>query len=107
MLFRSMLHILRSQLLEPIQLDYEDLRVYSTMRELQTMFGDTATVTLAESIQRMYSTYFRTLESDTQDIIFSVWVEANQKYDYVKLREEGSYELLTQLFQDGGLIKNI
>ena len=103
-----MIHILRCQLLEPIQADYEDFRLYSTMYELKNMFGEAAIVSVSDSIiDTNMDMSIRILGCDSQDIIFRVWLDVDQQHEYVELREEGSHTLLTQLFQDGGIMQNI
>lgn len=97
--FNSMIHIIRTQLLGPIQADCEDFRLYPTLYQLQDMFAESATVTICESITRSNSDMsIRILGSDSQDIIFHVWEH------HVELREEGSHTILEELFQDMGIM---
>jgi hypothetical protein len=98
-----MIHILRSELLEPLQADCEDFRFRSTMYDLQDMFGEAATVSLSELMT--HSTVemaIRTIACDSQDIIFRTHL-GEKKHD-VRLREEGSVTRLEQLLKNIGFI---
>jgi len=99
----GMIHILRTQLLEPLQADCEDFRFRSTMYDLQDMFGEAATVSLSELMT--HSTVemaIRTLAYDSQDIIFRAQRDGEQ-HD-VRLREEGSIARLEQMLENMGII---
>ena len=98
-----MIHILRAQLLEPLQADCEDFRFRSTMYDLQDMFGEAATVSLSELMT--HSTVemaIRTIACDSQDIIFRTHLDG-EKHD-VRLREEGSVTRLEKLLESRGII---
>jgi hypothetical protein len=99
----GMIHILRTQLLEPLQADCEDFRFRSTMYDLQDMFGEAATVSLSELMT--HSTVemaIRTLACDSQDIIFRAQSDGEQQD--VRLRDEGSSRRLEQLLENNGFI---
>lgn len=99
----QMIHILRTQLLEPLQADCEDFRFRSTMYDLQDVFGEAATVTLSNGVAgSSVEMAIRTLACDSQDIIFRTQLNGEQ-HD-VKLREEGSVTRLQQLLESRGII---
>jgi len=99
---QQMVHILRTQLLEPIQIDHEDFRFYSTQEELQNMFGEAANVELSKNIERYgMDDAIHFIGSDRQDLVFGVWIEEEQQNGFIELREEGSMYRLVQLFHDG------
>jgi hypothetical protein len=101
----EMIHILRTQLLEPLQADCEDFRFRSTMYDLQDMFGEAATVSLSELMT--HSTVemaIRTLAYDSQDIIFRAQHNGEQQDNHIRLGEEGSVTRLEQLLENIGII---
>ena len=99
----GMIHILRTELLEPLQADCEDFRFRSTMYDLQDMFGEAASVTLSNAVTgSSVEMAIRTLACDSQDIIFRTH-QGGENHD-VRLREEGSITLLEQLLENRGII---
>jgi hypothetical protein len=99
----GMIHILRTQLLEPLQADGEDFRFRSTMYDLQDVFGEAATVALSNGMAgSTVEMAVRTLACDSQDIIFRTHLDGKQ-HD-VRLREEGSIARLEQLLENMGII---
>jgi hypothetical protein len=94
---RQMIHILRTELLEPLQANCEDVRFRSTMYDLQDMFAEAATVTLSE-IHSSIDISIRIIACDSQDILFRTEYEGKQD---IRLGEEGSSARLEQLFQSG------
>ena len=104
----QMIHILRTHLLEPLQVDCEDFRFRSTMYDLQDMFGEVATVTLSELMTHSSSDMtIRILGCDSQDIIFRIELSGEQQDADIRLREEGSSTRLEQVFQNAGIMQNI
>ena len=97
-----MIHILRPELLEPLQLDCQDFRRYIVMYSLRDMFGEAATV-LSESMTLSNPDMsIRILACDSQDIIFRV--SLGEQDTSIRLGEEGSSVRLEQLFQHAGII---
>ena len=98
----QMIHILRTQLLEPLQADCEDFRFRSTMYDLQDVFGEAASVTLSNGVAgSSVEMAIRTLACDSQDIIFRTHLDGEHD---VRLREEGSVALLQQMLESRGII---
>ncbi len=99
----QMIHILRTQLLEPFEADCEDFRFRSTMYDLQDMFGEAATVTLSNGVAgSSVEMAIRTLACDSQDIVFRAHLDGKQ-HD-VRLREEGSIARLEKFLESRGII---
>jgi len=97
-----MIHILRTELLEPLQANCEDFRRYIAMYSLRDMFGEGATV-LSESMTLSNTDMsIRILACDSQDIIFRV--SLGEQDTSIRLGEEGSVSHLTQLFQHAGIM---
>ena len=98
----QMIHILRTELLEPLQADCQDFRRYIAMYNLQDMFGEAATV-LSESMTLSNADMsIRILACDSQDIIFRV--SLGEQDVSIRLGEEGSMTRLTQLFQNASIM---
>jgi hypothetical protein len=99
-----MIHILRAELLEPVQANCEDFRFRSTMYDLQDLFGEAATVSLSElMIHSSVEMAIRTIACDSQDIIFRTQCDGEQDI-HVRLGEEGSVTRLEQLLENMGII---
>ena len=97
-----MIHILRTELLEPLQADCDDFRFQSTMYDLQDMFGEAATVTLSNAAGSSVEMAIRILACDSQDIIFRAQRDG-ERQDVI-LGEEGSVTRLEQLLENMGII---
>lgn len=98
----QMIHILRTELLEPLQADCQDFRRYIAMYYLRDMFGEKATV-LSESMTLSNADMsIRILACDSQDIVFRV--SFGEKDVSIRLGEEGSSARLQQLFQTAGIM---
>jgi len=99
----GMIHVLRTQLLEPLEADIEDFRFRSTMYDLQDVFGETATVTLSNGMAgSSVEMAIRTLACDSQDVIFRTHLDGEQQD--IRLREEGSVARLQQMLEKRGII---
>jgi hypothetical protein len=99
----GMIHILRTQLLEPLEADIEDFRFRSTMYDLQDVFGETATVALSNGMAgSSVEMAIRTLACDSQDVIFRTHHDGEQQD--IRLREEGSVARLQQMLEKRGII---
>ena len=90
---QTMLRILRTELIEPIERNHEDARVYSTLDRLQNMFGEVATVTVDANIERYgMDQFIHFIGSDTPVFIIST-LERD-----VTIQEEGSVAHIEHLF---------
>ena len=98
----QMIHILRTELLEPLQADCQDFRRYIAMYCLRDMFGEAATVRSESTTLSDADMSIRILGCDSQDIIFRV--SLGEQDASIRLGEEGSVTRLTQLFQHAGIM---
>lgn len=100
-----MIHILRVELLEPVQVDCENFRFRSTMYDLQDMFGEAATVSLSELMTHSsVEMAIRMIACDSQDIVFRAQRDEDQQDSHIRLGEEGSVTRLEQLLENIGII---
>jgi hypothetical protein len=101
----QMIHILRTELLEPLQADCEDFRFRSTMYDLQDMFGEAATVAISNGVAgSSVEMAIRTLACDSQDVIFRAQRDEEQRDNHIILGEEGSVTRLQQLLENNGFM---
>lgn len=103
---QSMIQLLRSELLEAVRKDHEDLRLHETLETLQNMFAEAATVTIFGSVLAYgWGDYIHFLGCDLIDLNISIWLKEEEQYGSISLREEGYEFLLENMLRDHGIIE--
>lgn len=103
---QSMLQLIRTEMLETVQQNHEDFRIADPLEKLQNLFAEAADVTTFGNVMAYgWNDYLHFLGSDHIDLNISIWLNEEEQYGHVALREEGSESLLEYMLRDHGIIE--